>query len=193
MAIVKILIEGYAKEIKDGWLASSTTVLIQDSGKNVIVDPGVNKKLLLKKLKEEKLAPEDIDIVFLTHYHVDHALLAAIFDKAVVVDGDTIYQEDKETEYEGKIPGTNLRPILTPGHAHEHAALLVPTQKGKVVIAGGVFWWLGEEKQEVDINKEDPFTKDRKALLKSRRKILEIADWIIPGHGKMFQNPKRKK
>lgn len=192
MTKVKVLIEGYAKETKDGWLASSTTVLVQDSGKNVIVDPGVNKKLLLKKLKEEKLTPENINLVFLTHYHVDHALLAAIFDKAVVVDGDTIYQEDRETEYEGKIPGTNLRPIRTPGHAHEHAALLVPTQKGKVVIAGGVFWWLDREKQEVDINKEDPFTKDRKALLKSRKKVLEIADWIIPGHGKMFKNPKRK-
>jgi len=31
MAKVKVLIEGYAKEIEDGWLASSTTTLIKPS------------------------------------------------------------------------------------------------------------------------------------------------------------------
>lgn len=31
MAKVKVLIEGYAKETKNGWLASSTTTLIEDS------------------------------------------------------------------------------------------------------------------------------------------------------------------
>jgi hypothetical protein len=28
---------------------------------------------------------------------------------------------------------------------------------------------------------------DEKALKESRKKILEIADYIIPGHGKMFK------
>ena len=52
---LKVLIKGYAKKTKDGWLASSTTALIEDSGKKIIVDPGINKELLLKKLQEEKL------------------------------------------------------------------------------------------------------------------------------------------
>ena len=29
--------------------------------------------------------------------------------------------------------------------------------------------------------------RDEKALQESRKKILEIADYIIPGHGKMFK------
>ena len=29
--------------------------------------------------------------------------------------------------------------------------------------------------------------KNRKQLLTSRKKVLEIADYIIPGHGKMFK------
>jgi len=33
MTIVKVLIEGYAKKTKDGSLASSTTTLIEESGK----------------------------------------------------------------------------------------------------------------------------------------------------------------
>lgn len=187
MATVKVLIEGYAREIKDGWVASSTTTLVKDGEKNIIADPGINKELLLKRLKQDGLTPKDIDIVFLTHYHPDHALLAAIFKNAIVVDGDTIYKDDKETEYEGKIPGTSLESIPTPGHAHEHCSLLVQTKDGDVVIAGDVFWWMEGEEQTVDIDKEDPFVKDKKALLESRKRILKIADFIIPGHGKMFK------
>lgn len=162
---VKVLIKGYAKKTKTGWLASSTTTLIEDSGKKIIVDPGINKKLLLKKLQKEGLRPNNIDIVFMTHYHPDHAFLASIFAKAKVLDGDTIYEDDKEVSYKNKIPGTNLEVILTPGHAHEHASLLIKTAKGNIVIAGDVFWWTDEEKQKTDdietlINKEDPFTKD---------------------------------
>lgn len=186
---VKVLIEGYAKEIKKGWLASSSAVLIQNSGLNIIVDPGINKKLLLSELKKEGLTTKDINIVFLTHYHPDHAYLAAIFENSILVDGDTVYEKDKETEYQGKIPGTSLKTIATPGHSHEHYSLLINTDKGKIVVAGDVFWWMDNEKQKINLKKEDPFTKDRKALIASRKKLLEVADWIIPGHGKMFKNP----
>jgi glyoxylase-like metal-dependent hydrolase (beta-lactamase superfamily II) len=195
MTKVKVLIEGYAKETKKGWLASSSTTLIEDSGKKIIVDPGINRKLLFKKLQKEGLTPDDIDIVFMTHYHPDHAFLASIFEKAIVVDGETIYEADKESEYENKIPGTNLEVLSSPGHAEEHTVLLAKTDKGKVVIAADVFWWKDEEKQQTDdvgvlINKKDPFTTNREALKASRRKVLEIADWIVPGHGRMFKNPK---
>jgi len=194
MAEVKVLIEGYAREIDNGWLASSSTVLIKDGSKKIIVDPGINKDLLLKKLKAEDLSPDDIDIVFMTHYHPDHVFLAPIFEKAIVVDGDTIYEKDKETEYEGKVPGTDLKVISSPGHAHEHCALLVKTEKGKIVVAGDVFWWADEEEQKIDkqslLKHKDPYVKDKKVLRESREKILNLADYIIPGHGKMFKSPK---
>ncbi len=120
--------------------------------------------------------------------------LSSIFEKAVTYDGDTIYEKDTETEYEGKIPGTNIDVFPTPGHAHEHAALLVNTEKRKVVVAADVFWWMENEEQKTDdrdilINRKDPFTKDKKALKESRKKVLEVADWIIPGHGKIFKKP----
>lgn len=192
MTKVKVLIEGYAKKTKKGWLASSSTTLVEDSGKKILVDPGINRKLLLEKLLENDLTPNDIDIVFMTHYHPDHVFLASMFEKAVIADGDTVYEKDNETGYEGKAPGTNLEVVLTPGHAHEHASLFVKTGKGNIVIAGDVFWWTDEERQKTDnlealIKKEDPFTKDLPALKESRKKLLEIADYIIPGHGKTFK------
>jgi glyoxylase-like metal-dependent hydrolase (beta-lactamase superfamily II) len=76
---VKVLTQGYAKEIDNGWLASSTVTLIQSNAKNIIVDPGCNRKKLLEKLDKNDLKPFDIDFVLLTHSHSDHSLLAGIF------------------------------------------------------------------------------------------------------------------
>lgn len=191
-----VLIPGYATKTDTGWLASCTTTLIKDNGKTILVDPGINRDLLLASLKKENLTPKDIDIVFLTHFHVDHMFLVALFENATVFDGETIYQKDLETEYEGLIPGTSIQVIPTPGHAHEHASLIMETDQGKVVIAADLFWWTDEQEQIVDdadmlINREDPYTKDWDALVESRTKVLAIADWIIPGHGKIFKNPSR--
>jgi len=187
---VKVLIEGYARKIKGGWLASSTTTLIESNGKKIIVDPGINRELLLRKLKENGLRRENIDYVFMTHYHPDHVFLSAIFEKATILDGDTIYKNDGESAYQGKIPETNVRVIMTPGHAHEHASLLVRTGKENIVIAGDVFWWADSEKQKTDrkslLVQKDPFMKDKKTLSESRKELLKIADYIIPGHGRMF-------
>jgi len=196
MAKVKVLIKGYAKKKKDGWLASSTATLIQEKGLNIIVDPGINRKLLLKKLSKEGLKPEDIDYVFMTHFHPDHNYLSAIFENAKALDDELVYENDRETEHKGKVPGTNLKILSTPGHEKFHGSLVVPTEKGIVVVAGDVFWWANEEKQETSskeilLKHKDPFVKDEKALTNSRKKILKIADWIIPGHGEMFKNPRK--
>lgn len=191
MSIVKVLIEGYAKEIAGGWLASSTTTLIEDNGIKIIVDPGTNRALLLAKLKENGLSSDGIDVVFMTHYHPDHNLLAGIFPKAIVMDDELVYEGDKQTEHHKAIPGTGVKIVSTPGHDQFHGSLIVPTDKGTVVVAGDVFWWADGEKQdtlrEALLAHADPFVKDEAALRTSREKLLEIADWIIPGHGKMFK------
>lgn len=86
---------------------------------------------------------------------------------------------------------TDLKIIQTPGHEKFHASLAVPTQEGVYVIAGDVFWWRDNEEQKTDrdslMRHQDPFVKDKDALAASREKVLEIADYIIPGHGKVFE------
>jgi len=191
MAEVKVLVEGYARE-KDGvLLASSSTVLVKDSGLNVLVDPGANKELLFKALKKEGVGLEDIDLVHITHYHPDHILNIRLFPDTDVLDGGTIYRGDKEISFSDKIPNTSIRIIETPGHANEHTCLFVETEKGKIVIAGDVWWWTDDQKQRTDrkslLNHKDPYAKDKPALLRSRKKILNLADYVIPGHGKMFE------
>ncbi|MDI6807027.1 MAG: MBL fold metallo-hydrolase, partial [Candidatus Aenigmarchaeota archaeon] len=87
MTEVKVLIEGYATKER----ASPSTVLIEDSGLKILVDPGANKELLLNTLSKEGLKPEDIDLIFLTHYHLDHILNIRLFPDKDILDGNTIY------------------------------------------------------------------------------------------------------
>jgi len=191
MTEIKVLIEGYAKEVKNGWLASSTVTLVKSNNKKIIVDPGCNRSLLLESMKDINLSVDDIDFVFLTHGHIDHALLAGIFNKAKIVTFENLmYDRDLQLEFDKNILGKETEVVDTPGHCPEHVSLIANTPKGKYVIAGDVFWWAEGEEQKIDINKEDdahPSETDMKTLIESRKKILEIADWIIPGHGKMFK------
>lgn len=189
---VKVLIEGYVKEINGEEFASSSTVLIEDVINKIIVDPGSNRKLLLEKLKEEGLTAEDINMVLLTHNHLDHGLLTGMFPNALVYDDSSISSMDsKIINHEGFI-GDNIEIISTPGHDQFHMSILVKnTDKGNVVISGDIFWWADEDEQITDkeslINLEDPYVKNKEQLLNSRNKIINIADYIIPGHGKPFK------
>ncbi len=193
MAKTKVLIEGYARENGKSELASSTTTLIIDGEIKIVVDPGMNRKMLLDSLKEENLLPSDINYVILTHTHLDHCLLAGIFENAIVYDDSETYSFNGEIGgHDGKIPNTDIEIIETPGHDPFHCAVVINDDElGKVVVASDVFWWADNEEQKTDkeslMAHEDPYVKDKEKLLKSRTKILEIADYVIPGHGKMFK------
>lgn len=187
MNTIDILIEGYANITKSGWDASGTTTLITtDTELKIIADPGANRDLLLQKLDERGLVVGDIDMVFLTHHHLDHAMNVGIFPNARVIDEEAVYTQSVAIEGVKMLPGTDMTVMATPGHEYAHAALVVPTKDGTVVVAGDNFWWTTSEKQEVDLHKKDDFAEKMDELVASRKEILAIADWVIPGHGKMF-------
>lgn len=198
MTQVKVLIPGYAREEAGVEQASSTTTLIRENSLNIIVDPGMNRLLLLKSLAAEDLQLQDIDYVILTHTHIDHCYLAGIFEQAKVLDNEAIFSDDGQiVPHDGQIPGTNIEIVNTPGHDQFHCSILVDTADlGKVAIAGDLFWWEDGETQETEIedliNHDDPYMKDEAQLTESRRKILELADYIIPGHGAMFEITKNR-
>ncbi len=193
---VYILVEGYAHPgPKGSYIASPSAVLIKTKNKKILVDPGSNKEKLFKGLKKLNLKPSDLSFIYLSHYHVDHILNVKYFPNLDVYDGTTIWKDDKEYFYKDNIPGTNIEILPTPGHSTEHSSLLVKTKDGIVCVAADVFWWEdGKQKSDTTkdlLNLKDPFMTDNKALLRSRKLILEKSDWIIPGHGKMFKNPLR--
>jgi len=191
MAEVKVLINGYAKELKEGWRASSTSTLIKSNGKNIIFDPGCNRKMLMDSLSHEGLKPNDINFIVLSHGHLDHSLLTGAFENAKVISFESLlYDNDLMLEFKEDVLGKDVQIIKTPGHAAEHLSLIVKTNNGNYCISGDVFWWTDDEKQITDINKEDsshPSELNMNELVKSRQKLLDMSDYIIPGHGEMFK------
>ncbi|MBU1118866.1 MBL fold metallo-hydrolase [Patescibacteria group bacterium] len=192
MAKIKVLIEGYAKPLDKGWKASCTTCLITTNDKKIITDPGCNRVKLLEALAAEDLNIGDIDYVFLSHRHPDHILLAGLFENAkyVTFDGNMMYNKDVLLEFDKHCLGSDIEIVATPGHVNEHLSLIVDTSEGKVAIAGDVIWWLDSEEQNFDLHQKDhnqAVDLNMDTLVESRKKLLKMADYIIPGHGKRFK------
>lgn len=191
---VKVIIEGFAKVFDDHEEVSPSVVLIENDQHKIIVDPGFNKEALLQALAHEGLTTGQIDIVFLTHTHLDHCVLAGIFENARVMDNSDQYQLNGIISRQpDNCLGDGIEVIQTPGHDQFHSSLAVKTaDMGTVVVAGDIFWWVDGEEPLKDyeslISFEDPYVKDLAALIESRKKVLAIADYVIPGHGKMFKN-----
>jgi glyoxylase-like metal-dependent hydrolase (beta-lactamase superfamily II) len=55
-------------------LAYSRVYLVKENGKNLIIDAGLPGKsdLLIKKIRENGVEPEDIELIVITHVHYDH-------------------------------------------------------------------------------------------------------------------------
>lgn len=198
MTRVRILIEGFAEEFDNFEQISPSVALIENDVIKIIVDPGFNREQLLNALEKENLKTEQIDFVILTHNHLDHCLLAGIFENAVVLDNSDQYSQNgvikRQTE---NMLGDDIQIVSTPGHDPFHCSVVIKTEDmGNAVIAGDIFWWLSNAEPTKDydtlLNLEDPYVKDEAKLIESRKKILEIADYIIPGHGKMFKVKRTK-
>jgi len=185
MAEVKILIEGYTNADS---VASSgeektcpTITLVKDKNLIMVVDPGVleDQKILIGKLKEESLTIDDVDIVCITHSHIDHYRNIGMFPRAKTLEYWGLW--DKNTVEDWKEQFTDdIRIIKTPGHSYDSITLLVKTDKGIVAICGDVFW-------KENFPEDDAYASDKEKLKESRKKVLEMAEWVIPGHGKMFK------
>ncbi|VVB60944.1 Hydroxyacylglutathione hydrolase [uncultured archaeon] len=191
MAEVKVLIEGVHEEKGNKKLKASSTITLIKSDKNIIVDTGSfsDGQKIIDALAKDYLKPEDIDIVVLTHLHIDHTRNTNIFSNAVLyvkhsnsgakwnISDTTV----EAAEFDNLQIAKDVKTILTPGHFPFHISVVVNTQKGVVVIAGDA------------ISKKDAlgniprFQWNNEEYLRSQKKILDIADYIIPGHGKMFK------
>jgi glyoxylase-like metal-dependent hydrolase (beta-lactamase superfamily II) len=187
-AKVKILLKGYFKWVGQNKCKASCTVsLIQDGKLNILVDTGTrsNQEKLIKALKKEGLNPADINYVIITHPHTDHLENLGLFDKAQSMNvfemkKDDVFKLTEEILEKGeKRFSKNVKIISTPGHTAECISVLVETDKGVVAIAGDLFVRKQVEKAI--------FLDDEKVYQRSRKKIIKLADYIIPGHAGIFK------
>lgn len=135
--------------------------------------------MLNDKLKEEGLSVNDINIVFITHSHIDHYRNIGMFPEAKTLEYYGLWDKNTVEDWREQF-SEDLKIIKTPGHSLDSLTFLVKTNDGVVAVCGDVFW-------KKDFPKNDEYAVDNEKLKESRKIVLESADWIIPGHAGMYK------
>jgi len=188
MAEVKVLIEGYTSENKaeeTGEEKTCATIsLVRDKDIIMVVDPGVleDQQILINALEKEGLGIDDVNIVCITHSHIDHYRNIGMFPKAKTLEYYGLWDKNTVDDWNEQFTD-DIRIIKTPGHNYDSITLLVKTDKGIVAVCGDVFW-------KENSPEDDQYASDKEKLEQSRKKVLELADYIIPGHAGMYKNNK---
>jgi len=188
MATVDILVEGFTTDDASGTQENDTTActmcLVRDGDIVMVSDPGTLKSqdIMRDALAKYGLTVDDVTDVFVTHMHPDHVRNIGMFPTAKMTEYYGVWDEDRCEDRNNKI-SDDISIIETPGHDKSSLTLLVKTDKGMVAICGDVFWKEG-------LPDVDPYADDVAALKVSRKKVLEVADFIVPGHSGMYENKK---
>jgi glyoxylase-like metal-dependent hydrolase (beta-lactamase superfamily II) len=177
-ASLHVLFAGYV-----GDTVAATVTFVADGDVRVVVDPGMvpdPRQAILDPLAALGVAPEEITDVVLSHHHPDHTLHAGLFPNARVHDHWAVYQGDVWTSRpaEGVELSPSIRLIETPGHSPQDITTLVGTAEG--VVACTHLWWTAGGPAE------DRYAPDPAVLHAGRRRVLEVAAVVVPGHGPPF-------
>ncbi|HMK92525.1 MAG TPA: MBL fold metallo-hydrolase [Thermoleophilia bacterium] len=186
------------RELRDrrpvvGMTTFPNTVLLRGP-RTIVVDPGLplQNDPVLRALEARGLSAADVDLVVLTHAHLDHAGGCASLMAPVVV-----HELETQSPYWVMSGGVlELLPLerlsgdagelapgvewaLTPGHCDGHISLAVQTDKGRAVLCGDT---IGPGRQAFDAMQQ-PDGPEGPALLQSWRRIRDWRpDLIVAGH-----------
>ena len=188
MATLDVLVSGYVRQEKGVEHVAGTVSPVRTGDLVIVADPGIMAlpAMLLDPLSSLGLTVDDVTHVFVSHHHIDHTRNIGLFPSAIVVDHGSCYDGDVWDEHsgDGYRLGADVEVLVTPGHSFECASLAVRTAAfGTVVLTHA--WWFSDMTPV-----EDPLAVDQEQLASSRRRILSIADWVVPGHGSPFAVPR---
>jgi glyoxylase-like metal-dependent hydrolase (beta-lactamase superfamily II) len=198
-----IIVRGNNLRLRDGFLGLANVTLIRTAIGLMLFDTGgyVTRLGLINSLKQRGLTPSDIKLVFISHLHFDHCHNIDLFPKAKVfvsraewdysraphVDDifvpwgihELLEQYDLELIEGDGVIAPNVSYFAAPGHTPGSVAVrLTTTDRGCVVIAGDAIKYA----KEVILGRCDAAFDLASAGQASIRRILEIADRIVPGH-----------
>ncbi|MBN1234562.1 MAG: MBL fold metallo-hydrolase [Methanotrichaceae archaeon] len=164
--------------------ARSSVTLIVSGRHRIVVDSGLlgEEETINKALAELCIKPEEIDYVVNTHSHSDHCGNNHLFSRAKVLaakDGDMI--------------ASGVWVLATPGHSMDSISVVVETNlesngslsngsvsNGSVVIviAGDALPTFGNFQKKVP----PALHVNRDLAMASMKRIMKIADFVVPGH-----------
>ncbi|WAI01759.1 MBL fold metallo-hydrolase [Methanogenium organophilum] len=202
-------------------IGGGSTVTYLASDKTVLVDTGydyeentsaenrdANRQRLIHCLMDAGLTPQDIDIVFITHWHADHFMNLSLFPESEVICSEAVVQRHG-LAFTGVADKTEIadgiRVCCTPGHTVDHASLLVTTEPLRYrerTQSGGSISGIGSVTVAVAgdaiidaayycTEKFWDYNADfysHEAARTSSETLSAQADFIIPGHGTLFRN-----
>ncbi|XP_069342229.1 metallo-beta-lactamase domain-containing protein 1 [Eulemur rufifrons] len=156
----------------------------------ILVDTGGpwSREALLGALAGQGVSPGDVTLVVGTHGHSDHIGNLGLFPgAALLVSHDFClpggrYLPHGLGEERPLQLGPGLEVWATPGHGGQRdvSVVVAGTALGTVVVAGDVFERDGDEDSWQALS-EDPVAQER-----SRKRVLDAADVVVPGHGAPF-------
>jgi glyoxylase-like metal-dependent hydrolase (beta-lactamase superfamily II) len=181
--------------------------LVKTDGLNILIDTGwepteteINRLVL--ELQYYGLSPGEIDEIFITHWHADHFLNIPLFPQACIVyagcpviyvrDRMATMHSDNETMKlkEGDEWHSGLAIIDTSGHSnHDHSVLI--NHKKKVLVAAGDSIVSKMYYHTETFFPNQRMEKHMPELKASFQRIIDVADFIIPGHDGPFYNYKK--
>jgi glyoxylase-like metal-dependent hydrolase (beta-lactamase superfamily II) len=192
MPQVHVLRPGYAHwEPFAKQRAGGTISLVLDDVK-MIVDTGtaIDRQVILDALTQHGLRREDIEYVVCTHGHSDHIGNNNLFPHATFIVGYDLSRGDEYAfiDYSQGAYRINddIEILYTPGHTSEDISVLATTALGVVAIVGDLF----ENSQDMSDDSWITFSRDQERQSKNRDMIINLSDFIVPGHGDIFKTPK---
>ena len=134
-AEVKILVEGSTNADRVGETGVErdcpTITLIQDNDQIIVVDPGVleSQQILVDALAKENLAVADVNLIFITHSHIDHYRNIGMFPNAKVLEFFGLWDGNIVQGWHENF-SENIQILRTPGHDYTEITFFVKTFDG---------------------------------------------------------------
>jgi len=187
-------------------IGGGSTVTLLQADRRILVDTGFDREWLdtagnnqtnaadiTRDLKTQRMTPDDVDAVFITHWHRDHFGNLDVFRKAERVASKNLAARFGLDDFRGVSDGDEIaegvRALFTPGHTIDHVSLVVDCVLGdvraRVAIAGDAVV-SHSYFQSGRIWRYNADFYDGRAANESVLRLVGHADIIIPGHGAPF-------